>query len=435
VKIHLDKNFCFLLALYKMRKIMTAFLLMVFAYGAHAAQISSVGHLHQTIQTATGVAVPIAPGIDPRSPHSLRYMYYVIDRANEILNGCRTSFEIERPINNLAFINNVVATSRVAQSLYMIRTTANQPGFYVTVSNAAEFSFNIYAAGCFRIDWGDGFIQYIDRPNAESGGVGVASLGGNVSRTFAGGAIPSRTIRISGAATEYVMATGANNTSISFSREFLGPSPQMGPNGQHARISGISGSLGRIFPRVSTATNGMPSFAGLFSIFSPFYYENGDFLASFGMAMGWDYRYDNTCYFFDCCTPFDWPTSNGPCNTDDLVNFQIPGELFAGLYGPPVPGMFRDLFGGASGVSGPIPASLFFGIRGPAAARMFANIFNVTRGDVSWSIPAPSDLFAGVECSPYANTASAFFHMFTSPLTGMQWPNQQGNSFVIMPNC
>lgn len=125
------------------------------------------------------------------------------------------------------------------------------------------------------------------------------------------------------------------------------------PNGKNTAISfesnknlaKISGSLGRIFPSIGTD---MPAFYRL---------------------------------FHECTN----------------LKGGIPGELFSGLVGAPVKGMFQDLFNHCIGLTGTIPPELFAGIQGAPAESMFrstfANCLNL-RGEI------PGTLFSGIVGAP-----------------------------------
>lgn len=111
------------------------------------------------------------------------------------------------------------------------------------------------------------------------------------------------------------------------------------------KLAGVSGSIGQVFPNIGTD---MPVF----------------------------YRLFHGC-----------------------SNFQgsIPKELFVGVNGAPVKGMFQDVFNHCINLTGEIPPDLFAGIRGAPAESMFrstfANCLNL-RGTI------PGTLFSGIVGAP-----------------------------------
>ena len=72
---------------------------------------------------------------------------------------------------------------------------------------------------------------------------------------------------------------------------------------------------------------------------------------------------------------------------------EIPAELFDGVHGAPVVGMFTNTFGGTQITS--IPENLFAGISGAPADSMFDSTFKSTQ-----ITSIPENLFAGVQGAP-----------------------------------
>lgn len=198
--------------------------------------------------------------------------------------------------------------------------------FSMTVTGGS-FGVTISAAGTFYVDWGDGEFDTIKKTDTTSQ---------TVSHTYDTAA--ARTIRMAGLATGYLDGKPA----VSFA--------------DTSYITGIDGSIGKIFPTLADGTN--PSFNGLF--------ENANNLAS-----------------------------------------EIPEELFTGITGQPVPYMFAYLFSNCTNLTGEIPAGLFAGLDGTPVEGLFEGTFTST-----WELGAdvPSELFAGIKGEPAPYMFMSTFH-------------------------
>ena len=84
----------------------------------------------------------------------------------------------------------------------------------------------------------------------------------------------------------------------------------------------------------------------------------------------------------------------------------IPSDLFSGLYGQPVPGMFYLLFANCSGLTGEIPLRLFADVSGKPTTNLFQNTFKGCSG-LTGEIPA--GLFAGIHGSAVYCTFNGTF--------------------------
>ena len=76
---------------------------------------------------------------------------------------------------------------------------------------------------------------------------------------------------------------------------------------------------------------------------------------------------------------------------------EIPADLFAGISGKPVSGMFNGTFEGCDGLTGTIPENLFAGISGKPATDMFHSTFRYCSG-LTGSIP--ENLFGNISGAP-----------------------------------
>lgn len=87
---------------------------------------------------------------------------------------------------------------------------------------------------------------------------------------------------------------------------------------------------------------------------------------------------------------------------EDAANLtsEIPEELFSGIMGQPVPGMFAYTFCNCTGLTGEIPAGLFAGLDGEPVENLFDSTFALTS---ELSSAVPSELFAGIKGAPAPN--------------------------------
>lgn len=304
------------------------------------ADISSVGFVHASILELKDITVPVEGGIDASQINSVRYMLRQIDRANAIL-GTTTSYA-----TGADAVSNPTTTVRVLRDIENLIVSGPELGEFnisLNVSAGDYFVFSMEASGEFLVKWGDGTQQVISKPDTtreqyyhkyETAGKYVASLSG--------------------------LATGYCNWE---EESFYMPTINFSIDWNSNIVTGISGSLGRIFPTLPSGSQ--PRF--LFSFY-------------------------------------------------DLKNLtgQIPADLFDGIYGPPDEQMFLGTFYGCSGLSGSIPSGLFGGLSGTPAVEMFAYTFYGCSG-LSGSIP--SDLFGDVNGQPAKNMFAGTFSGCTG-LTG-----------------
>jgi len=85
----------------------------------------------------------------------------------------------------------------------------------------------------------------------------------------------------------------------------------------------------------------------------------------------------------------------------------IPAGLFGGLSGPYQYGMFQSVFYGQSGLTGSIPAGMFGKLSGPAAPYIFANTFY---GCTGLTGPIPAGLFGDPQGAPGINMFIGTFY-------------------------
>ncbi len=155
-------------------------------------------------------------------------------------------------------------------------------------------------------------------------------------------------------------------------------SPIIFSNATQPKIAGISGSLGAIFgtladgsqPTFSFTFFNSPNLKGIIpaDLFKGIYGApiEGMFTHTFGSCRG--------------------------------LTGNIPENLFGELEGAPAPGMFSGTFSGCRGLTGGIPENLFRGIQGAPAEEMFNSTFSACSGLTS----IPENLFKGISGEPAA---------------------------------
>ena len=233
--------------------------------------------------------------------------------------------------------------------------------FYLTTTSDTDvFAMQISAAGEFYIDWGDGTVETITKPDTTD-----TTYSHNYDTAGA------YTIGIGGQATAY----NTNDTAaISFYVNSLQP-----------KIASIDGSLGAIFGTL--ANGGQPQFNLTF-------YGASNMTGSipsdlFAGISGAPARYMFSGTFGGCSG----------------LTGAIPDGLFGNLTGKPAKSMFTGTFEGCRGLTS-IPSDLFAGISGAPAMSMFQNTFTGCRGLTS----IPSDLFAGISGAPAMSMFQSTFY-------------------------
>ena len=273
--------------------------------------------------------------------------------------------------------------------------------FTVTVDMPANtaFKFHMSAIGDFYVDWGDGTGESIGR-------AGTSEAEYSHTYTNAG----TYQIKFYGTATGY--STTATVPAIRF---FNGTRANhysaVTAAGTEQYITGISGSLGALFPTIGTgATNGQqPRF---YQTFTGATHLTGTLPANlFSGITGAPatYMFDSTFAYCTSLTTAIPETlfsglSGAPAGAMFYFTFansgftgSIPATLFSGISGAPASSMFYSTFKNCSGLTGEIPATLFSGISGAAATYMFDGTFAGCSG-LTGSIP--SKLFGTLSGAP-----------------------------------
>ena len=324
--------------------------------------IVNLGTIHDYIQTVHSISLPMSAA-NPKAAANMRYLLCSVDMANEMLNGCATT-------NYCRHDQAAVSAATAKNAVDNLIASSSCSKFFVTltgVSAGNQFSFNISAFGKFTIDWGDGQISTITRPNT------ISSVG-TYSHTYS--TAGNYTVGIGGLATEYPPTYDATISFDCSSNTF-----------RKTKMTRIAGSLGAIFPTLSSGANRQPDFHATFSSCSGLTSDPSD---PNGYAIPED-------LFLGVSGP---PKVNMFSKTfyscSDLVG-KIPPGLFRGISDAPATAMFESTFMYCSNLTGSIPSGLFGNLSGAPADMMFTNTFAGCTG-LTGSIP--SGLFGNIHGSP-----------------------------------
>ena len=152
---------------------------------------------------------------------SIKYLSRQIDKANFTLNDyASTNYE-----NSATAVLNPVDTSKAVEDINNL--VVELPRFELTVTNVNQFSFQMSAAGNFRIHWGDGVQDVLDR----TGNTTETTYSHNYAVTG------TYTVRIMG------LATGYNASETVSTIRFLNSI-------NRTSITAISGNLAKIFVNI-----------------------------------------------------------------------------------------------------------------------------------------------------------------------------------------
>lgn len=295
------------------------------------------------------------------------------------------------------------------------------PKFTLTIdsSKSKYMSFMTTASGTFYVDWGDGTIQKIVRPNV----TGYTWY----SHTYATNGI--YTMHMAGQATGYSTTTESNKDTTKWNDVAI----TFAGDGMLA-ITGISGSIGSIF---STIDNGetlakQPRFSALFGTCTNL---TGNIPSNlFSDVHGKPARHMFKTAFWDTKLTGSIPETlfcENP-NNPDITNC---------IYGAPAEAIFSNTFNGSTGLTGSIPPKLFVGIHGAPAPYMFSATFYACTG-LTGSIP--ETLFCQNPNAPditnciYGAPAERMFGNTFYKATGLTGtniddPNNPGKKYAIPP--
>ena len=363
-----------------MRKILLGIFGGLLAVCANAAQVANLDYVHKLIAQKWDISVPIRAD-NPMQVANMKYLLTAIDVANEILNGEPTTNYGNGEFATL-HAADTIATNQAVETLIKEEIEYE---FFLTTTSTNSFSFKISAAGEFIVNWGDGTIETITKPDTT-----------NTTYSHTYSTSKSYTIKLAGQATAY--NTGTSTAAISFEASSY-------------RIALIDGSLGAIFGTLADGTQ--PRF------YQTFYYATvmtgsipENLFAGISGAPA-TYMFYHTFYY---------------CNR---LTGAIPDGLFGNLTGAPASNMFYGTFYNCSGLTGAIPDGLFGNLTGAPAERMFGSTFYNCSGLTG---EIPENLFGNI--SGPAQT-SMFYQTFYNckSLTG---PSARINGqylYKIWPNA
>ena len=385
-----------------MKKILVSLIGCFVAICAHAAQIVNVDYVHKLIAQKWDISVPIKAD-NPMQVANMKYLLTAIDVANEILNGEPTTDYGNGEFATLQ-VADTVATNTAVETL--VKKEEKHEFTLTTTPNTSSFSFKISAAGEFVVDWGDGTVETITKPDTTN-----TTYSHNY--TTAG----AYTIGLSGQATAY--NTDPYTAAISFvdtvDWEF----------DSTRQIASINGSLGAIFGTLPDATEKQPRFCQTFynasnmegsipeNLFAGIYGAPASnmFYYTFDSCKGLTGAIPDGLFAGIYGAPAEWMFSGTFSYCSGLTS--IPSDLFAGISGAPAEAMFSYTFYWCSGLTGAIPAGLFGNLTGAPAYGMFRNTFDGCSGLTS----IPENLFGNIS-GPAQNYMFYYTFYNCTSLTG-----------------
>ena len=309
------------------------------AWATDVAPIINVKYVHDAIRTKWGLDIPYNAGLtNPAAAANMRYVLGMVDRAN-------ARFNIETHYGTGPYATSAAANRTTANRAIekLVDKPSGYPFIATTTPDTPEFNFDLSASGTFYVDWGDGTVDTIEKNDVnkqsfshtyETAGTYVVKLGG-------------RATGYSQDKEPEVHPTSLDDDAVAYGApdEDYNYVPVISFAGNEY-LAKIEGSLGKIFPTLPGGIQ--PRFSRTFS----------------------------------------------QCSN---LSGTIPGELFSGISGAPVAGMFYETFSGSGGLTGAIPEKLFAGISGAPAPGMFDKTFLECLGLTG---KIPSELFAGISGAP-----------------------------------
>ncbi|MBR4860183.1 MAG: hypothetical protein IKV10_02685 [Alphaproteobacteria bacterium] len=392
------------------------FLVGLFMSVANAAELATIGYVHELLEHNYGVYVPMNDTLtdaDKDTPANMEYLLYVVDVANQFISGTRTNYAAT--IYATEDAADIVATKQAYDTLLKeVKEIEHDFPFEMTVTGNS-LSFTISAKGDFYIDWGDGVEETITKTDTTNQ---------TYSHSYSSSNYEGYTARLGGRATDY--NDDITTAAISFY--------------DNSSISTIQGNLSIIFPTLENGKN--PRFYQTFAETS----ISGAIPANL---------------FIDLTGA---PVENMFYRTfygSNSFRGAIPESLFGTMTGAPAKAMFYETFRGVSQLTGGIPAKLFSSITGAPAENMFYGTFyglSKLRGEIPTGTfggisgaPAPgmfnqtfascsklsalgSDMFGEMSGEPQANM---FYRMFygDKKLTGYSVKSNGKYLYEIWPNA
>ena len=309
------------------------------AWATDVAPIINVKYVHDAIRTKWGLDIPYNAGLtNPSAAANMRYVLGMVDRAN-------ARFNIETHYGTGPYATSAAANRTTANRAIekLVDKPSGYPFIATTTPDTTDFNFDLSASGTFYVDWGDGTVDTIEKNDVNKR---------SFSHTYE--TAGTYVVKLGGRATGYnqdkepeVHPTSLDDDAVAYGApdEDYNYVPVISFAGNEY-LAKIEGSLGKIFP---TLPGGIQP------------------------------RFSHT--FVHCIN----------------LSGTIPGELFSGISGAPVAGMFYGTFSGSEGLTGAIPEKLFAGISGAPAEFMFYGTF-AGCGGLTGAIP--EKLFAGISGAP-----------------------------------
>ena len=230
----------------KMRRFLSVFFTMfciVFANASvvHATQAINVDYIAQYTKQKWKVDVPYDPA-QKKWAANTKYMLCVVDWVNEKINDGPTSNYCNDTEYATKQAIDTVATNYAIEKLIRREYIEFRPA-----NSGTDFQFTLSASGKFKINWGDGVIEELEKTDTKE-----TTISHNYADTD-GNDASSHLIKITGKATGYNSSTEV--AAISFSKgsvwAYTAPYP----------ISELDGSFPAVFPQLS----GGPTFAATFA--------------------------------------------------------------------------------------------------------------------------------------------------------------------------
>ena len=339
-----------------MKRLLCMLFCLVFVNAAFAGQIVNVEYIHNFIQQRWGVTIPYNAALtNPYVVANMEYLLTAVDVTNAILN--------EQQITNWGTseyatkqIADTVATAEAINKL--VKPLGVEYPFGVSTTQTETFEFDISAKGDFVIDWGDGDVQVISKPDTT-----------NTTYDHTYDTESTYLIKIKGTATGY--SRDSTTAAISFNK--------------NTNVSSIFGSVGQVFPTLANGEN------------PKFYYTFADLTNVSGgipseLSSGITGAPSKNMFY-------------GTFYGSTGFNGTISGSLFSGLNGAPTEGVFYRTFEKCTGLTGAIPSNLFAGIYGPPARDMFHATFSGCSGLTE----IQGALFGGIFGAPAQRMYNATF--------------------------
>ena len=234
------------------------FLFVLLCGTAQSAQVVNVEYIHNAIAEKWGISVPYNPALkNPLVVANMKYLLTTIDVGNEILNGKKTTDYGNSDFATLQVADTVAVDTVVAGLIKVDAVVPDEPGDDVydddvtdpeypfaigLVDGTEEFTFLLSVSGDFVVDWGDGKVETISKPDVSEQVV--------FHRYDSPGAYK---VRIGG------VATGYNTTTYP---SYWIPAISVITVSDYWSIEKLYGRLGRVFPTLADGTQ--PRFAGAF---------------------------------------------------------------------------------------------------------------------------------------------------------------------------